>query len=82
MGWLNILNPKVAKKVVAVMKSVKPGSDTGAKSVESWKAAAAKAKLESAKFNLKETFKKSDKALDKLKKTVQKTKHYYAPKDF
>ena len=62
--------------------SVKPFSTTGAKSVESWKSTAAKAKLESAKFNLKETFKKSDKALDKLKKTVQKTKHYYAPKGF
>ena len=71
-----------SKKVAGALKSVMPFSKTGAKSVESWKAAAAKAKLESAKFNLKETFKKSDKALDKLKKTVQKTKHYYAPKDF
>ena len=71
-----------SKKVAGALKSVMPFSKTGAKSVESWKAAAAKAKLESAKFNLKETFKKSDEVLDKLKKTVQKTKHYYAPKDF
>ena len=63
-------------------KFIKPGTQTGAKSVSTWKSAAAKAKLESAKFNLKQTFKKTDKSLKKLKKTVQKTKHYYAPKDF
>ena len=80
MGWLNILLK--GKKVAGAIKSVKPFSKTGAKSVESWKSTAAKAKLDSAKFNLKETFKKSDKVLGKLKKTVQKTKHYYAPKDF
>ena len=66
----------------AAIKSVKPFSKTGGKTVEQVKLGAAKAKLESAKFNLKETFKKSDKVLGKLKKTVQKTKHYYAPKDF
>ena len=71
-----------SKKVAGAIKSVRPFSNTGAKSAESWKAGAAKAKLDSAKFNLKETFKKSDKVLGKLKKTVQKTKHYYAPKDF
>ena len=80
MGWLSLLLK--GKKVAGVIKGVKPFSKTGAKSVESWKSAAAKAKLGAAKFNLKETFKKSDKVLDKLKKTVQKTKHYYAPKDF
>ena len=71
-----------SKKVAGAIKSVKPFSNTGAKSVSKWKSAAAKAKLGAAKFNLKETFKKSDKVLNKLKKTVQKTKHYYAPKDF
>ena len=80
MGWLNILLK--GKKVAGATKSVKPFSKTGAKSVSKWKSDAAKAKLGAAKFNLKETFKKSDKALDKLKKTVQKTKHYYPPKDF
>ena len=58
-----------SKKVAGAIKSVKPFSNTGAKSVSKWKSAAAKAKLGAAKFNLKETFKKSDKALDKLKKT-------------
>ena len=53
---------------------IKPGTKTGAKSVSTWKSAAAKAKLESAKFNLKQTFKKTDKSLKKLKKTVKKQK--------
>ena len=30
-----------------------------------------------AKFNLEQTFKKTDTELGKLKKTVQKTKHYF-----
>ena len=73
MGWSTI--PKVITGVKALSK-------TGGKSVSKWKAGAAKAKLEAAKFNLKQTFKKTDKNLEKLKKTVKKTKHYYAPKDF
>ena len=55
-------------------KFIKPGTKTGAKSVSTWQAQAAKAKLESAKFNLKQTFKKTDKSLEKLKKTVKKQK--------
>ena len=58
-------------------KFIKPGTKTGAKSVSKWKADAAKAKLDSVKFNLKQTFKKTDKSLEKLKKTVRKTKHYF-----
>ena len=61
-----------SKKVAGAIKSVKPFSKTGAKSVESWKSTAAKAKLDSAKFNLKETFKKSDEVLGKLKETIKK----------
>ena len=56
---------------------IKPFTKTGAESVASWKSKAAKAKLEATKFNLKQTFKKTDKSLEKLKKTVQTTKHYY-----
>ena len=70
MGWLNILLK--GKKVAGAIKGVKPFSKTGAKSVESWKSAAAKAKLGAAKFNLKETFKKSDKVLGELKETIKK----------
>ena len=73
MGWLTI--PKVITGVKALSK-------TGATSVSKWQFKAAKAKKEAAKFNLEQTFKKTDKELKKLKKTVQKTKHYYAPKDF
>ena len=50
---------------------IKPGTKTGAKSVSKWKSDAAKAKLDSVKFNLAQTFKKSDTALNKLKKTAK-----------
>ena len=70
MGWLSLLLK--GKKVAGAIKSVKPFSKTGAKSAESWKSAAAKAKLGAAKFNLKETFKKSDKVLGELKETIKK----------
>ena len=73
MGWSTI--PKV-------ISGVKAFSKTGGSSVPEWQLKAAKAKKEAAKFNLEQTFKKTDKNLEKLKKTVKKTKHYYAPKDF
>ena len=63
-------------KAYKAIKSVKPGTKTGAESVASWKSKAAKSKLESAKFNLKQTFKKTDKELGKLKTTTDKIKHY------
>ena len=55
-----------------IIKSVKPFSKTGGKTVEQVKQGAAKSKLDAARFNLKETFKKSDKALDKLKDTLKR----------
>ena len=55
-------------------KFIKPGTKTGAKSVSTWQAQAAKAKLESAKFNLKQTLKKTDTELGKFKTTVTKQK--------
>ena len=73
MGWSTI--PKV-------ITAVKAHSKTGAKSVDKWKSLAQKSKLKMAKENLEQTFKKTDKELEKLKKTVKKTKHFYAPKDF
>ena len=73
MGWSTI--PKVITGVKALSK-------TGAKSVDKWKSLAQKSKLKMAKENLEQTFKKTDKELEKLKKTVKKTKHFYAPKDF
>ena len=67
---------------IQAIKAIKPGTKTGAESVASWKSKAAKSKLKMAKDALEQTFKKTDKELGKLKKTVKKTKHYYAPKDF
>ena len=58
-------------------KFIKPGTKTRAKSVEKWKLQAAKSKKDAAMFNLKQTLKQTDKSLEKLKKTVQTTKHYY-----
>ena len=55
-------------------KFIKPGTKTGARSVESWKLTAAKAKKDAAMFNLKQTLKKTDKELKKFKETVKKQK--------
>ena len=60
------------KKASKTIKSVKPLSNTGGKTVEQVKQGAAKSKLDSAKFNLKQTFKESDRVLDKLKNTIKK----------
>ena len=60
-----------SKKVAGAIKSIRPFSNTGAKSVSKWKSDAAKAKLDSVKFNLQQTFKQSDTALNKLKKTTK-----------
>ena len=55
-------------------KFIKPGTKTGAKSVEKWKLQAAKAKKDAAKFNLEQTFKKTDKNLKELTETTRKTR--------
>jgi hypothetical protein len=65
MGWSTI--PKV-------ITAVKPFAKTGAKKVADWMNKAAKAKKEAAKFNLEQTFKKTDKELKKFKETVKKQK--------
>ena len=65
MGWSTI--PKV-------IKAIRPGTKTGAKSVDKWKSLAAKSKLKMAKENLEQTFKKTDKSLEKFGKTVKKQK--------
>ena len=69
-------------KLYNIIKSVKAFSKTGGSSVPEWQLKAAKAKKDAAKFNLEQTLKETDKKLKKLKDTEQKTKHYYAPKDF
>jgi len=65
MGWSTI--PKV-------ITSVKALSKTGAKSVDKWKSLAQKSKLKMAKDALEQTFKKTDKSLEKFKTTVKKQK--------
>ena len=57
------------------IKSFKPGTRfKGQKTVDKVQSDAAKAKLDSVKFNLDQTFKGSDKALNKLKKTIKTLK--------
>jgi len=63
MGWLS-----VGKAFI------KPYTKTGGKSVGQWKSGAAKAKLKTAKENLEQTFKESDKVLKKFGETVKKQK--------
>ena len=81
---LKLKNVLKAKKVSKTITSLKGKYNIG--SADKIKSKAAKAKLESVKFNLGRTFSKTDKSLKKLKKSVDKTKnlvkHYYPPKDF
>ena len=63
MGWLT-----VGKQFI------KPFTKTGGKTVAQWKSGAAKSKLKMAKENLEQTFKKTDKSLEKFGKTVKKQK--------
>ena len=64
----------LGKDKTKVITSVRPFKDLGGKTVEKVKSDAAKAKLDSVKFNLDQTFKGSDKALNKLKKTIKTLK--------
>ena len=68
MGWSTI--PKVITGVKALSKM------KGQKTVGQVKLDAAKAKLKMAKENLKQTFKKTDKELGKLKQTTDRIKWY------
>ena len=72
-GYFN-LGKLAIKKAPEVIKVVKTFAKTGAESIASWKAKAAKAKLKMAKEQLEQTFKKTDKELEKLKETVKKQK--------
>ena len=73
---------KYIKAGNAVYNAVKPlATNLGAKSVKKMKELASKAKLEAAKFDLKQTkvklaktFEKSDKVLNKLKTTVRRNR--------
>jgi len=64
----------LGKDKTQTIKSVTPFKDLGGKTVEKVKSDAAKAKLDSVKFNLDQTFKGTDDALNKLKKTIKNLK--------
>ena len=65
----------LGKDKTKVITSVKPGTKfPGQKTVAQVQSEAAKAKLKMVKDKLKQTFKKSDEVLGKLKKTVEKNK--------
>ena len=74
MGWPNLLLK--GKKVAGAIKGVKPGTKTGAKSVEHWKSRMDMKKVinkaSDAAESLQKTFKKSDKVLGELKETIKK----------
>ena len=61
-------------KIPQVITGVKALSKTGATSVSKWQLKAAKAKKDAAKFNLEQTFKKTDKNLKELTETTRKTR--------
>ena len=65
----------LAKDKTQAIKSVRPGTKfKGQKTVDEIKAEAGKSKLKMVKDKLKQTFQKSDEALAKLKKTMEKNK--------
>ena len=59
---------------IQAIKAIKPGTKTGAKSVDKWKSLALKSKLKLAKENLDQTLKQTDESLKKFGKTVKKQK--------
>ena len=64
------------------IKSVRPGTKfKDQKTVDEVKAEAGKSKLKMAKDKLEQTFKKSDQALGKLKKTTDRIKWYQKAAD-
>ena len=55
------------KKAVEAIKSVKPGTKTGAKSVTEWKNKAAISRVKQGSFEFKEGVKKAIKKMKKIK---------------
>ena len=75
MGWFKVGQVIGSKVVLPTIKKFKPFQKfKGQSTVSEVKSKAAKAKLESVKFNLGRTFSKTDKSLKKLEKTLKKQK--------
>jgi len=86
MGWLSILNPKVAKKVKSVLVKDKTGTITGVKPMSGkipWYVGAGgkdpekRAKIVKTHFGLKRS-EKIDKAVKDIKEGKEKLKHMEA----
>ena len=77
MGWLNILLK--GKKVAGAIKSVKPFSKTGGKTVKEWKSAVTNKKfhdsIRAAGAEITGKLKKTAEGLEKLTKTLKKQKN-------
>ena len=74
LGFAKWVATKGGKKVYETITKVKGKYNIG--SADKIKSKAAKAELESVKFNLGRTFSKTDKSLKKLKETTEETKRY------
>ena len=71
------LLPKSVKKVVETIKSVRPGTKTGAKSVNYWQHKASIARFKAATTDLKATTRKINVAMDKAGTAMEKKIKWY-----
>ena len=69
--------PKAVKKGAETIKSVLPGSDTGAKSVNYWQNKASIARFKAATTDLKATTRKLNVAMDKAGTAMEKKIKWY-----
>ena len=71
------LLPKVGKKVAETIKSVRPGSKTGAKSVNYWKNKASAARIKNVVSDFSATTTKLAKTMDKAGTAMEKKIKWY-----
>ena len=69
--------PKVGKKVAETIKSVAPGSNTGAKSVNYWKNKASAARIKNMVSDITATTTKVAKTMDKAGTAMEKKIKWY-----
>jgi hypothetical protein len=69
--------PKGGKKVLQTIKSVRPGSDTGAKSKQYFQNKASTARFKAATTDLKATTRKLNVAMDKAGTAMEKKIKWY-----
>ena len=71
------LLPKASKKTVQTIKSVRPGSDTGAKSKQYWENKASVERFKAVTTDLKATTRKLNVAMDKAGTAMEKKIKWY-----